>query len=229
MTTRFLPFVLSVIAGATDIIGFLGLDGLFTAHITGNLVLLAARIVAHSPATVSYILSVPVFMLVLFVTGMAARKIERTGGSSLQPLLLLQLLALVAFLLLSVTAGPWSNPDAVLAIVAGMCGVTAMAVQNALAQIALENTPTTAVMTTNVTRLMLALSAVLVGRDAADVAAAKSRVLHILPVVIGFVIGCTLGAAGCAAAGLWSLMLPTALACFACVIGMTGTARHSVA
>jgi uncharacterized membrane protein YoaK (UPF0700 family) len=30
--------VLSVIAGATDIIGFLGLNGLFTAHITGNLV-----------------------------------------------------------------------------------------------------------------------------------------------------------------------------------------------
>jgi uncharacterized membrane protein YoaK (UPF0700 family) len=184
---------------------------------------LAARIVAHRPATISYIRSVPVFMLVLFVTGMAARRIERTGGSSLQPLLLLQLLALVAFLLLSVTAGPWSDPGAVLAIVAGMCGVAAMAVQNALAQIAVENTPITAVMTTNVTRLMLGLSAMLVGRDAADVATTKSRVLHILPVVIGFVIGWTLGAAGSAAAGLWSLMLPTALALFACSIGMTET------
>jgi uncharacterized membrane protein YoaK (UPF0700 family) len=38
-----LPFVLSVIAGSTDIIGFLGLNGLFTAHITGNIVVLAAR------------------------------------------------------------------------------------------------------------------------------------------------------------------------------------------
>ena len=36
------PIVLSVIAGATDSIGFLGLNGLFTAHITGNLVVLAA-------------------------------------------------------------------------------------------------------------------------------------------------------------------------------------------
>ena len=105
--------MLSVIAGATDIIGVLGLDGLFTAHITGNLVLLAARIVAGRPATVSYILSVPVFMLVLLVTGLVARAIEQTGSSSLQPLLLLQLLALVAFLLLSVTAGPWRDPDAV--------------------------------------------------------------------------------------------------------------------
>ena len=214
-----------MIAGATDITGFLGLDGLFTAHITGNLVLLAARIVAHRPATVSYILSVPVFMLVLFVTGVAVGAIERTGGSSLQPLLLLQLLALVTFLLLSVTAGPWRDPDAVLAIVAGIRRWR----QNALAQVALVNTPTTAVMTTNVTRLMLGLSVVLVGGDAADVATAKSHVLHVLPVVIGFVVGCALGAAGNVAAGLWSLMLPTALAAFACLIGMIGTARRSVA
>jgi hypothetical protein len=40
---RALPFVLSLTAGSTDIIGFLGLNGLFTAHITGNLVVLAAR------------------------------------------------------------------------------------------------------------------------------------------------------------------------------------------
>jgi len=38
MASRALPFVLSLIAGSTDIIGFLGLNGLFTAHITGNLV-----------------------------------------------------------------------------------------------------------------------------------------------------------------------------------------------
>jgi len=40
-----LLIVLSVTAGCTDIIGFLGLNHLFTAHITGNLVILAAHIV----------------------------------------------------------------------------------------------------------------------------------------------------------------------------------------
>jgi uncharacterized membrane protein YoaK (UPF0700 family) len=40
-----LLIVLSVTAGCTDIIGFLVLNGLFTAHITGNLVILAAHIV----------------------------------------------------------------------------------------------------------------------------------------------------------------------------------------
>ncbi len=33
---RLLPFVLSVIAGCSDVISFVGLGGLFTAHITGN-------------------------------------------------------------------------------------------------------------------------------------------------------------------------------------------------
>jgi uncharacterized membrane protein YoaK (UPF0700 family) len=41
-----------------------------------------------------------------------------------------------------------------------------------------------------------------------------------LPVVIGFALGCALGAAGEAAVGLWSLMLPAALALFACVVAM---------
>ena len=34
-----LPAVLSTTAGATDVISFLVLGGLFTAHITGNLVI----------------------------------------------------------------------------------------------------------------------------------------------------------------------------------------------
>lgn len=215
MTARSLPFVLSVIAGATDIISVLGLHGLFAAHITGNLVLLAARIVAGAPVPVSYILSVPVFMLVLLLAGMIARAIEWIGGSSLQTLLLLQLLALVVYFWLSVTTGPWQDPDKIFALIAGMCGVTAMAIQNALAQISLKNTPSTAVMTTNITRLMLDIATVLGG---GDVEMAKGRARDTLPVVIGFMAGCALGAAGEAVAGLWSLLLPTALAFFACVI-----------
>ena len=48
-------------------------------------------------------------------------------------------------------------------------------------QIALRDTPSTAVMTTKMTRLMQDLSVVLVGRDAANVAKAKRRTLDTLP------------------------------------------------
>ena len=38
-----LPAVLSTTAGAVDVIGFLALGGLFTAHISGNLCVVAAH------------------------------------------------------------------------------------------------------------------------------------------------------------------------------------------
>jgi uncharacterized membrane protein YoaK (UPF0700 family) len=220
LCSRALPFVLSAIAGSTDVISFLGLNGLFTAHITGNIVVLAAHIVAGEPSIVSYILSVPVFMLVLFLTRLLATDLERARLSTLRPLLLLQMLSLVAFLVLCVTVGPWSDTDELLAIIAGMFGVAAMAVQNALVQISLKNSPSTAVMTTNVTHFMVDLGVVLAGGDAAEIAKARGRALRTLPVIVGFAIGCGLGAACQAEAGLWSLGLPAALALIALAMGL---------
>lgn len=52
----------------TDIIGFLVLNGLFTAHITGNLVILAAHIVGGGEAQIAPMLSVPVFIVMVGMT-----------------------------------------------------------------------------------------------------------------------------------------------------------------
>jgi len=218
---------LSLIAGSTDIIGFLGLNGLFTSHITGNLVVLAAHMVAGDPTIFSYVLSVPVFMLVLFLTRVLAGGLEQIGVSTLRPLLLLQLFFLAAFISVCLLAGPWRDANAILAVSAGMIGVAAMAVQNALVQISLTNTPTTAVMTTNVTHFMLDLGEALVGRDDAKVARARAHAMHTLPVIVGFTIGCVFGATFEAAAGLWSLTLPTGLAVLAFAMGFGERRRAS--
>jgi len=220
LAARWLPVLLSVIAGSTDIIGFLGLNGLFTAHITGNLVILAAHIVVGNRAILSYVLSVPVFMAVLLLTRRLAVGLERAGRDTLVTLLLLQLLLLAGFLALCLAAGPWTNADAAAAIVAGMLGVSAMAVQNALVPIALAGVPSTAVMTSNVTHFMLDLGEMLGRGDPAAAARARGRALQTLPVIVGFMVGCGLGAAYEAAAGLRSLALPVGLALVAVAIGL---------
>src|ERR1700704_2822011 len=82
-----LLIVLSVTAGCTDIIGFLGLDGLFTAHITGNLVMLAAHLVGGGEAQIAPMLSVPVFVVMVGLTRLLAGGLGSIGLASLRPLL----------------------------------------------------------------------------------------------------------------------------------------------
>src|SRR5260370_4799446 len=76
LASRALPFILSVISGSTDIIGFLGLNGLFTAHVTGNIVIIAAHVIAGERATFSAVLAAPVFILVVFLSPALAGGIE---------------------------------------------------------------------------------------------------------------------------------------------------------
>jgi uncharacterized membrane protein YoaK (UPF0700 family) len=218
---RLLPALLSIIAGSVDAISYLGLGGLFTAHVTGNLVILAAHPISGSKATVARMLSVPVFMLALGVTRLLADGLRAIGRASLAPLLLLQFLLLAGFLVLCVSAGPNIDPDAPIAILAGMVGVSAMAVQNALVQISLKGAPSTAVMTTNITRFMMDSGELLFGREAAEVADARHRANSTWPAILGFAVGCGLGAACEAAIGLKSLALSTGLALLAFALGLT--------
>src|SRR5262249_17481959 len=128
-----LPAVLSMTAGAVDVIGFLAL-GVFSAHITGNLVVLAAHYITGRFREVGPILSVPVFMIVLgVVTLMFVAQPTRVARRAL---LVLQAVLIAAFLGFGIGFGPFSDPDAGMAVFVGMLGVAAMAVQNAVARLA---------------------------------------------------------------------------------------------
>jgi uncharacterized membrane protein YoaK (UPF0700 family) len=214
---RLLPTVLSLIAGSTDAIGFLGLGGLLTAHITGNLVILAAHIASGGAAQIAPMLSVPVFMAALLAAKLLAGGLQRRGVASLLPLLGLQFLLLAGFLVVGVATGAASDPDAPNAVAAGMLGVAAMAVQNGLVQISLKGAPSTAVMTTNVTRFMIDLGTVLLGGDPGERTQAHRRAARTLPAILGFAVGCAAGAACEAAFGLLALALPAGLALLAVV------------
>jgi uncharacterized membrane protein YoaK (UPF0700 family) len=224
-TVQSLLFVLSVIAGCTDVIGFLGLNGLFTAHITGNLVLLAAHLVAGDRAEISRMLAVPIFIVVVSLTTVLKNRMESNHFSSLRPLLLLQFLLLTGFLLAGVASGADIDPNATIGILAGMLGVSAMAVQHALVQLSLKGAPATAVMTSNVTRFAIDVGEILRGSDSTKTAERRSRAACILSPIIGFTLGCGLGAACESAFGLLSLLLPVALALLAFAMGFLAEQR----
>jgi uncharacterized membrane protein YoaK (UPF0700 family) len=57
--------LLSFNAGFVDTTGFLGLQGLFLAHVTGNFVTLAATLVMGTHGVLAKVLVLPEFVLVL--------------------------------------------------------------------------------------------------------------------------------------------------------------------
>lgn len=226
---KLLPCVLSLTAGSVDVIGFLGLGGLFTAHITGNLVILAAHVASGETAQMAPMLSVPVFMAVLILVRLLASILEAARIASLRPLLLLQFLLLAGFFVLCVSPGAPIDPVAPRAVIAGMFGVAAMAVQNALVQSSLKGAPPTAVMTSNLTRFTVDIGTVWFGRSASDAATALDRAKRTWPTIVGFAAGCGVGALCEAEFGLWSLILPTSFALLACVLTLPRSRSGSIA
>jgi uncharacterized membrane protein YoaK (UPF0700 family) len=217
---RLLPAVLSTTAGAVDVVGFLALGGLFTAHITGNVVILAAHYVTGGFSEVGPLLSVPVFVAVLGAVTLAAGAVEKAGYGSRRALLVLQAALLAACLGLGVGFGPFPDADRPMAVFVGMLGVAAMATQNALGKLALPGAPSTAVMTTNTTQLTIDLATLAGGwGEPDDLAGARRRASVTFPCVVGFAAGCAAGAVLEVRCGLWALALPVVLAALAVPLG----------
>jgi uncharacterized membrane protein YoaK (UPF0700 family) len=209
-----LPTVLSTTAGAIDVIGFLALGGLFIAHITGNLVILAAHYVTGGFCQIGPLLSVPVFVLVL---GLVIVSFENEAtDKARRTLLIIHASLLIGFLAVGAGLGPFSNPDSTIAVFVGMIGVAAMATQNALVRLELPGFPSTAVMTTNITQLTIDLTLLVCGKgDLSNIGRARRGARLTLPSVIGFVAGCAAGGFLELHFGMWALLLPVVLAVIA--------------
>src|SRR5262245_20490367 len=102
---RWLPTLLSVIAGMVDLIGFLSL-GIFTSHVTGNIVVICALLVRHNQVNPAPILAIPVFIFAVAVTWLIARATGKRGNSLRRPLLLIQFLLITCLLIFSVITKP---------------------------------------------------------------------------------------------------------------------------
>jgi uncharacterized membrane protein YoaK (UPF0700 family) len=213
-----LPAILSTTAGAVDIIGFL-VFGVFTAHITGNLVVVAAHYVTGGFGQVGPMLAVPVFVAALGVVVLLFGGFE-SKGKSRRALLVLHAALLAGCLGLGLRFGPFRNADSPVVVLAGMLAVAAMATQNALVKLALVKSPSTAVMTTNTTQLIVDVAELarrVEGPDKLDEIRLRARVTFLC--LAGFIGGCVAGAVLELRFGVGALALPVILAAIAVPLG----------
>jgi uncharacterized membrane protein YoaK (UPF0700 family) len=214
-----LPALLSAVAGTVDVIGFLSLK-LFTAHVTGNLVVIAALLVRGGPPNVNQILAVPVFILAVGCVWLIAKALSRRGAALASPLLLTQCLLLTCVLIVSVAFHSTVHPNGLLPSIAGMIAVCAMACQFSLLRLAVPSAPSTAVMTGNLTKTVLSLLDTMSQRPVAE--DAREQLKKTLQLIVPFFIGCLGGAAALSWLGEWAWSLPVVLAGMALMVVQVG-------
>ncbi|AIO69277.1 YoaK family protein [Burkholderia oklahomensis] len=205
-----LPSLLTFNGGYVDTAGFLALQGLFTAHVTGNFVTLGATLVSGSTGAIAKLLALPVFCVVVLAAGAARRLMLRAHAPALKILLGAQWLLLAVGAALAIRMGPFADGDAWPAIVTGMILVMAMAIQNAVHRLHLPDALPTTLMTGTVTQLMLHLANRLVGDDAWR-AGGPSRFANMAWTVVTFALGCGAAAGLYLIGGVWAFALPPML------------------
>jgi uncharacterized membrane protein YoaK (UPF0700 family) len=209
-----LPVALSFTAGYVDTLGFIALFGFFSAHVTGNFVLLGAALVDPHHAVLAKLLALPVFMLGVAATHIHERILGRQGRPALARTLGAFAVFLLLFLVLGVAATPIDDADAPLAVMAALSAAFAMGVQNAVSRTMLSSAPPT-IMTGNVTQLVLDGVDLLLGVAPDARPAVRARFDRLWRSLVAFAAGAAAGAVGYLWFGFPALLVPlaTVVAC----------------
>jgi uncharacterized membrane protein YoaK (UPF0700 family) len=209
-----LPTVLSFNGGYVDTVGYLSLQGLFTAHVTGNFVTIGAALVFGTSGVIAKLLALPVFCMVIIVMRLVSFHLP-PRWPVLETMLTLKLLLLLVAAVLAIAMGPFANGDGVPAIIMGMTLVSAMAIQNAAHRIHLGGAPPTTLMTGTTTQIMIDIADMIRGVPGVARDALRSRLRRMCVAVASFAAGAAAGALLFSAIGSWCFALPPVVALLA--------------
>ncbi|WP_137933917.1 YoaK family protein [Mesorhizobium comanense] len=216
-----LPLLLSLNGGYVDTAGFLALQGLFTAHVTGNFVTLGASLVLGISGVLAKLLALPVFCIVVILTRLAGERLRRHGWPALVVLLGTKLALLVVGAVLAIRLGPFANGDSLAAIVTGMVLVAAMAIQNAVHRVHLAAAPPSTLMTGTTTQIMIDIADLIGGTSPDARTALVTRLRRMAAAVAVFAAGCAAAALGYAFANVWCFVVPPVIALAALVLRLS--------
>lgn len=189
-----IPDLLTFNGGYVDASSFLALQGLFTAHVTGNFVTLGASLVLGSSGAIAKVLALPVFCVAVFLVRLLSDQLPRLTGSALIGLLGLQTVLLGIAAVLALIYGPFINADTPIAVGTGMVLVAAMAIQNAVHRIHFTKSPPTTIMTGNTTQIMIDLADWARGLAPESSAARRARIAALGRALTIFAAGSAVGA-----------------------------------
>lgn len=199
--------LLSFVAGYVDTVGFVALFGLFTAHVTGNFVLLGAALMRPHDGLVAKLLALPTFIVAVSATTAYVRR-RAAAPRTTACVIVAQMSLLAAFMLCALIAMPITNADAPLAVTAGLLGVAAMGVQNALSRLVFGDLPPTTMMTGNVTQFAADLTHLFLHRTADDRAATVARAKKLAAPVAAFALAAGAGALAYVWLNFYALIVP---------------------
>jgi uncharacterized membrane protein YoaK (UPF0700 family) len=200
--------LLSFTAGYVDTAGFLGLQGLFTAHVTGNFVTLGATLVLGSKGIIGKILALPEFVAMVALARMAGHRLRARNLPARRFLFAAEAVLLTAFFALAIGFGPFPDPDSPAALLTGFAAIAAMAVQNGVQRVHLPNQPPTTIMTGNTTQATIDFVDLAVGRASGPT---RPRLLRTAFGILIFAAGCALAALLYWRFGFWCLVVPVLL------------------
>jgi len=209
--TSAIPTLLSLNAGYVDTIGFLALQGLFTAHVTGNFVTLGASFVLGTSGALAKLLALPTFCVAVVLVRLFSLSLPKRNWPVLRTVLTLKVLLLIAGAVLAIRFGPFDNGDAAFAILTGLTLVAAMAIQNAAHRIHMASYPPTNLMTGTTTQIMVDIADLMHGPKAEARAALISRLTRMSRAVAAFALGCGAAALFYAEINVWAFALPPAI------------------
>ena len=210
-----LPTVLSFTGGYVDTAGFLALNGLFTAHVTGNFVTIGTAVAHGSLGIIAKLLALPIFCIAIIFVRYVMLVIPATPRRTLLWMLILKFLFLAAGAIAAIHFGSFSDPDGLPLILTGMLLVIAMAVQNAAHRIHLTSAPPSTLMTGTTTQIMIEVANLLHGTPTESGDSIRPRLVGLVVAVCAFAFGCGFAAFFYIQFGMWCFVVPPLLAVLA--------------
>ena len=217
-----MPVLLSFVAGYLDSYTYLSLFGLFAAQVTGSFVIAGAEFVTSDFGIAGKLIAIAAFVTAAAVTAafcIAARDAQRgvlPWMLGLEALLLAIFVGILVFGPVVRDARDWHG------IVAGVFAAMAMGAQSAVVRLLMKDIPQTNVMTGNVTQLGIAATELIMARrrfdhsrhgDTAvhDFEHARDRLVTVLAIAVGFLVGAAAGALAFATTGLHGALAAVAI------------------